>query len=240
MSVSFDFKGKFVLVTGGSRGIGLGIAQGFASAGANVTITGTAADASSYEADLSRFDYRQCVLSDREQRKALLASFDRLDVLVNNAGGSGKAEFDDEGFSEVMEVNMVATADLCYGFKDRLASAQGAIINLSSIGGYLGMRDFPAYCASKHAIAGFTKSIADKWARDGIQINAVAPGFVATQAIDWARSNEAAEKGLLSAIPQRRFGEPEDIAATVMFLASKQASYISGQNIVIDGGYLLR
>ena len=240
MSVTFNYSGKSVLVTGGSRGIGFGVASAFTEAGADVHITGTRAVASDYEDDLSAFIYHQCRLSEETDRQKLGDAIPVLDILVNNAGAPGKGEFETSDFAGVIDVNLTAAADLCYRFKDKLAAVDGAIINVSSIGGYIGMRDFPAYCASKHAIDGFTKSIADKWAKDGIRVNAIAPGFVATSAIDWARANPAMEKGLLASIPLRRFGEPSDIANVILFLVSPQASYVCGHNMIVDGGYLLR
>lgn len=240
MSVSFNYSGKTVLVTGGSRGIGFGVAKAFADSGASVHITGTRSSAGDYDNDLSPFTYHQCRLGEENERDALAEAIETLDVLVNNAGGSGDNEFEAAGVADVLNVNLVAAADLCYRFQEKLAATKGAIINLSSIGGKIGMRDFPAYSASKHAMDGFTKSLADKWARSGIRINAVAPGFIKTEAIDWLTSNEAAAKATVSAIPQRRFGEPADIANVVMFLAAPESSYISGHNLVVDGGFLLR
>ena len=139
-----------------------------------------------------------------------------------------------------MDVNLISVADLCYRFKDKLKATQGAIINVSSVGGVVGMRDYPAYSASKHAIVGFTKSLADKWARTGVRINALSPGFIKTRLIDWVRADERVEKSSLAMIPQARFGLPEDLAPTVMFLASPQASYICGHTLVVDGGFTLR
>jgi 3-oxoacyl-[acyl-carrier protein] reductase len=240
MSASFNFEGKSVLVTGGSRGIGLGVARAFSDAGAVVYLTGTRPDASGYDEDLSFGHYIQCRLDKDADREALSNAIETLDVLVNNAGAPGENEYRTEDVARVMDVNLVATADLCYRFQERLQAKQGSVVNLSSIGGYIGMRDFPAYCASKHAIAGFTMSLADKWARSGIRVNAIAPGFIETRGIDWARSNPDVEKGVLASIPMRRFGRPDEIANVILFLASPQASYICGHNIVVDGGYLLR
>lgn len=240
MSVTFDYSGKTVLVTGGSRGIGLGVAQAYSAAGASVHITGTRGAASDYDDDLSGFTYHQCRMSEERDRAALSERIGTLDILINNAGAPGENEFRTEDVAHVMNINLVATADLCYRFKDRLAETKGAIVNLSSIGGFIGMRDFPAYSASKHALDGYTKSLADKWAGTGIRINAVAPGFIRTQGIDWLTSNERAEKAVMGAIPMRRFGEPKDIANAILFLTAPESEYVCGHNMVVDGGYLLR
>lgn len=239
MSISYDYAGKKALVTGGSRGIGLGIAKAFAVAGADVHITGTRKDASGYDDDLSAFTYHQCQMNEVDDREKLAVSISVLDILVNNAGGPSEDEFRTDDFANTMEVNIIAIADLCYRFQAALKSSAGAIINLSSIGGVIGMRDFPAYSASKHAIKGFTMSLADKWARDNIRVNSIAPGFIETRAIEWARSNPAVEKGVLASIPARRFGMVEDIANAALFLAAPQSSYLVGHNLVVDGGYLL-
>jgi len=240
MSITYNFSDKTVLITGASRGIGLGIAKAFREAGATVHITGTREKPSDYKEDLTAYTYHQCRMGNEDDHDALSQTISDLDVLVNNAGAPGPNEFNSDVVAQVFDVNLVAAADLSYRFRDQLAERKGAIINIASIGGFIGMRDFPAYSASKHALIGFTKSLADKWTKFGVRVNAIAPGFIETRGIDWARQNEAVEKGILATIPMRRFGQTEEVAHTALFLASDNTTYICGHTLVVDGGYLLR
>lgn len=240
MALCFDYSGKVVLVTGGSQGIGLTIAGAFDEAGAEVHITGTRAVAKDYPHDLSRFRYHRVRMEKEEDRAELAAVLPTLDILVNNAGTAGEDEYSLEGFERIVEVNLNAVVDLSYRFRERLSKSGGAIVNIASTASHIALRDRPGYTASKHAILGFTRSIADMWAREGIRINAVAPGFIDTRIIDWARADDAMMKTFLRQIPARRIGTPAEVAACVLFLAAPEASYVVGHSLVVDGGYLLR
>jgi len=238
--VQFDFQGKRVLVTGGSQGIGLGIARNFSDAGAEVLITGTRERSQDYEEDLSRFTYVRARLGMSEDRAALVAAAGEIDVLVNNAGHGRTDEYTMAGYADVIDVNLNAAVELCYAFHPVLRARGGTIVNLGSCASFIAIGHAPAYTASKAGLMGFTRAVADQWARDGIRVNLVAPGFIETRMTSNVRSDDQKAEKLRRAIPARRFGTPEEVAGAVLFLASPIASYITGQSIVVDGGLMLR
>lgn len=238
--VRFDFQGKRVLVTGGTQGIGLGIAEAFAEAGAEVVVSGTRESAGDYDDDLSRFAYLRARLDRPADRAALVAATGSIDVLVNNAGQSHPDEYAMEGYGRVIEVNLNAAAELCYLFHPVLRERGGAIVNVGSCASFIAIGYAPAYTASKTGLLGFTRAVADQWARDGVRVNMVAPGFIETRMTAAVRADERKAANTLRAIPVRRFGTPAEVAAATLFLASPEASYITGQSLVVDGGLLLR
>jgi 3-oxoacyl-[acyl-carrier protein] reductase len=235
-----EFQGKKVLVTGGSQGIGLATARAFADQGATVFITGTRGAASDYEGDLSGLSYIRANFAEPGAAAPVIQTTGALDVLVNNAGTGSRDEYTPEGFRAVLEVNLISVMDLCLAAHAGLKEKAGAIINMGSLSSFLALRETPAYTASKAGLLGLTRALADKWAPDGIRVNLVAPGFIRTRMTEAQRSDADYEKRLLRAVPQRRWGEPEEVAETVLFLASPRAPYITGQSIAIDGGLMLR
>lgn len=237
--IKFDFSGKIILVTGGTQGIGLSIAQKFLDAGAIVHITGTRAAAGDYEDDLSSFTYHRLRMDDPEERAAFVEGFGPLDILISNAGQSRDDEYDMPGFRNTLEVNLTGPAELCYLFHPVLKERKGSIVIVGSSACFIALRAFPSYTASKAGILGFTRAVADQWSRDGIRVNLVAPGFIKTRIIDWAEQS-ASRDAILHTIPARRWGDPAEVAVAVLFLASEEASYITGQSIVVDGGLMLR
>jgi NAD(P)-dependent dehydrogenase (short-subunit alcohol dehydrogenase family) len=242
--VVFDCAGLHVLVTGGSNGIGLGIARAFATAGAAVTITGRRAAAAEYDVDLSAFTYHSLDVTDAGAVTALAASLPALDVLVNNAGANlpgGRSEYDPEVFEESVRINLFGAQRMATACRPLLAAsalAGGAgIVNLASMASYFGITAVPGYGAAKAGIVQLTKTLAVAWAADGIRVNAVAPGLT--------RSNMTARIQDLPDFTRRdfermaikRWGTPEDVAPAVLFLASPAARFITGQTLAIDGGY---
>ncbi len=244
------FEGKTVVVTGGGRGIGRAVAVAFAREGANVVINyagredaanetkalceQTGAKAICVKGDVSKEE--DCKRLFEETR----ATFGEVSILVNNAGITRDKlliGLSEEDFMSVLEVNLKGTY-LCtkLAVKDMMKKRCGRIINLSSVVGVHGNAGQSNYAASKAGVIGFTKSVAKEFASRGITVNAVAPGMIETDMTD--AIPEAMHEAMLQQIPLKRIGNPEDIANGVLFLASEEASYITGQVLTIDGGLM--
>jgi 3-oxoacyl-[acyl-carrier protein] reductase len=239
-AITFDFSAKTVLITGGTQGIGLAIANGFRQAGAYVHITGTRSEPELYEDDLSQFTYHSVDFADPIATQRLASEFPNLDVLINSAGTAGRDEHEPAGFRRTIEVNLIAPADLSFALFPTLKASRGCIVNVGSIASFLSLRHTPAYTVSKTGLLGLTRTMADRWAIEGVRVNLVAPGFVDTRMIsEITRSPESLAR-LTGHVPSRTLGQPEDVAHAAMFLASPEARYITGQSLVIDGGMMLR
>lgn len=237
MSGHFDFSGARVLVVGASRaGIGAAIARAFADAGAQVTITG--AESAPAEPDRGRFAYAQLDVTDLAAVQALSARHPDLDVLVNCAAITSRGEEMEPAFFEhVVNVNLHGTFRTAQAFHPQLKASAGALINIASMYATFGSPRNPAYGASKAAVTQLTKSLAIAWAPDGIRVNAVAPGFIVTQQSAKSRSDPAHVAAVNLRTPMGRWGQPDDIAGPVLFLASPLARFITGACLAIDGGY---
>ncbi|WP_116366514.1 SDR family NAD(P)-dependent oxidoreductase [Parahaliea mediterranea] len=238
---AYDFNGLKVLVTGGTAGIGLATAQYFADAGATVTITGTREAPQQYsDEDLGRFDYRQLSLLSRDSIDALCASVDALDVLVNNAGGTGGAQTP-YAFEESVQVNLNAVWQLCQGLLPRLHEASApcgaSIVNVASEMSLYASPWFPGYGAAKAAVVQLTKTLAAQHGAAGLRCNAVLPGSIPTRMTRSFADDEAIHDAVCQRTPQQRWGDPAEIASAVLFLASAEASFVNGHTLVVDGGY---
>jgi 3-oxoacyl-[acyl-carrier protein] reductase len=244
VTATFDFSGTRVLVTGGSNGIGLGIATAFGDAGAEVTITGTRASAQDYDHDLSGFAYHQCRFPDPGAAVAVAAALTGLDVLVNNAGQNlpgGRSEYDPEVFEEVVAVNLFAAFRMATACRPHLeastADGGASVVNLGSMSSFFGIEFVPGYGAAKAGVVQMTKTLAVAWARHGIRVNAVAPGVIDTNMTAPMLGIEALTQPILDRTPLRRLGTPADVAPVVLFLASSAARYVTGQTVCVDGGF---
>jgi NAD(P)-dependent dehydrogenase (short-subunit alcohol dehydrogenase family) len=227
------FRECCVLVTGGTSGIGLAIAEGFAAEGARVFAAGLE-DIACPGLTTMTLDVRDKVAVDR-----FVGGLDRLDVVVNCAGLIRRLEeHDPDVFDAVVDVNLSGTMRVCAAARPKLAMAKGSIVNIASMLSFFGSGPAPAYAASKGGVAQLTKSLAIAYAAEGIRVNAVAPGWIETPLTAALRADPEKHAAIQSRTALKRWGKPEDVTGGVLFLASPLARYITGTILPIDGGYL--
>jgi NAD(P)-dependent dehydrogenase (short-subunit alcohol dehydrogenase family) len=227
------------LVTGGTTGIGFGIATALVDAGYEVTATGLTDE---QVAAVPRREHLSAVKLDvtsAESVAAVLAPFDQLSALINCAGVIFRdgAEYDMATFQKVIDVNLTGTMRMCVGAHPKLAVAGGSIINTASMLSYFGGPLIPAYTASKGGVAQLTKALAVAWAPEGIRVNAIAPGWIATELTRGLVEDEGRSAAILRRTPMQRWGEPGDVAGVAVFLCSEAARFITGAILPVDGGY---
>ena len=234
------YAGKHVILSGATSGIGLDIARGFAALGADVTATGSSAQKiAALTSEGPRIKFEVLDVRDREAVKAFCARQTRCDVLVNGAGiARGGEEWDEDIFLDTMEVNLNSQFRLAIRLRERLAEAKGSIINIASMLSYMADPGVPAYTASKTGVLGLTRALAHKWGRDGIRVNAIAPGYHKTDMTKPIWSVPFGEKAVASRTAVGRWGTTEDLVGACLFLASPAASYITGMCLEVDGGFV--
>ncbi len=247
----FDLSGKTALVTGANTGLGQGIALGLAEAGANIAAVGIVPAEETGEkvkalgrefidinANLGSLEPIDRVLAEA------VAKFGKVDILVNNAGLIRRADavdFSEKDWDDVMNVNIKGAFFMAQAVgRHMIANGGGKIINIASMLSFQGGIRVPSYTASKSGIAGITKLLANEWASKGITVNAIAPGYMATDNTAQLRADEARSSEILGRIPAARWGLPSDLAGAAVFLASTASDYVNGAVIPVDGGWLAR
>ena len=250
---AFRLDGKIAVVTGSERGLGRGMAVALAQAGADVLGVTYAAAAPETAAAIAaagrRYVHVQTDLSSLEPMQrvidAALAAYGRIDILVNNAGiitRNDSVDFTEKEWDDVMNINIKAAFFMCQAVGRQFIAQGGGgkIVNIASMLSFQGGIRVPSYTASKSGIKGITMLLANEWAKHGINVNAIAPGYMATDNTTALRADEARNAAILDRIPAGRWGTPEDLGGAVVFLSSAAADYINGYTLAVDGGWLAR
>ncbi|TWH04713.1 2-deoxy-D-gluconate 3-dehydrogenase [Nocardioides sp. J9] len=247
----FDLTGRRAVVTGAGRGLGQGVALGLARAGADLVLLGRPGsqvdtekavrelgrDVEVLDLDVADLDAVQQVCAEVNQRH-------RVDVLVNNAGTIERADAVDvepAAWQRVLDVNLTGLFFLCQQLgRPMVERGSGKVVSIASLLSFQGGIRVPAYAASKHAVAGITKALANEWAPAGVQVNAIAPGYMATDNTAALRADPDRSRQILERIPAGRWGSPADVAGAAVFLSSPASDYVNGHVLVVDGGWMAR
>jgi 2-deoxy-D-gluconate 3-dehydrogenase len=249
---AFSLEGRVALVTGAGTGIGAAIARALAAAGAAVACHGNKHVPSDTAAEIGKLGRRAVVLTgdlrDRATPDALVDATVRqlgaIDILVNNAGiirRSPAVEFSDDDWEAVVDVNLTSVFRLCRAAGKRMISqGRGKIVNVSSLLAFQGGITVPAYAASKGGVAQLTKALANEWASKGVNVNAIAPGYIHTDNTAALAADPVRNAQITVRIPAGRWGEPDDLGGAAVFLASRASDYVSGHVLVVDGGWMGR
>jgi 2-deoxy-D-gluconate 3-dehydrogenase len=248
----FNLSGKVALVTGSNRGIGQMYAKALAEAGADIIGVSYECDFNSTEKMITSLGRKfKSYCSDFSERKSVYQfiknvknDFERIDILINNAGTIMRkpiAEHPDEYWDKVIEVNLSSQFILTREFgKDMVERGYGKIVFIASLLSFQGGITVPGYASSKGGIKQLTMSFANEWASKGVTVNAIAPGYIATDNTRALREDEVRNKAILDRIPQGRWGTPEDLMGTVVFLSSDASNYLNGSVVTVDGGWMGR
>lgn len=250
---NFKLDGKVAIVTGGAVGLGRGMALGLAQAGADIVAVGHTEEDSGVVAAIEALGrkaiYIQANLMSTEPIQGIIdqaiETFGHVDILVNNAGIIRRADsvnFSEQDWDDVMNINVKTVFFFSQAAANQFLKQEtgGKIINIASMLSFQGGIRVPSYTASKSGVKGITMLMANEWAKHGININAIAPGYMATDNTAQLRADAARNAEILGRIPADRWGDPEDLAGAAVFLASKASDYINGYTIAVDGGWLAR
>jgi 2-deoxy-D-gluconate 3-dehydrogenase len=248
----FKLDGKVALVTGASAGLGAAIALGLGQAGADVAVHGNSRSPDATCELISKVGRRSFAvlgdLADKRTPQKLFAEtmehFGRLDILINNAGIIRRApavEYTEEDWTAVIEINLSSVFRLSqFAGRHMLERGNGKIVNIASLLSFQGGISVPAYSASKGAVAQLTKALANEWAKRGVNVNAIAPGYMRTDNTAALQADETRNRQILERIPAGRWGEPEDLVGAAVFLSSAASDYLHGHVMVVDGGWMGR
>jgi 2-deoxy-D-gluconate 3-dehydrogenase len=249
----FSLEGRVALVTGASRGIGAAIAAALARAGADVAVHGhTRATDATCEQVRATGQRTLSLVADMADPGApdrlveqTVGGLGGLDIVVNNAGTIRRGptvDTSDADWDAVMQVNLFAVFRLCRAAGRRMRSLRsgGKVINIASLLSFQGGLNVPAYAAAKSGVAGLTRELANEWAAEGINVNAIAPGYMRTDNTEALRNDATRSRQILERIPAGRWGEPSDLEGAAIFLASRASDYVNGHVLVVDGGWMGR
>jgi NAD(P)-dependent dehydrogenase (short-subunit alcohol dehydrogenase family) len=246
----FSLEGRRIMMTGASRGIGRELALGMAECGGEVFCVARSEDklaalVEEIEAAGGKAAYRAASLRGQEEIAAAVAAMVEemggIDVLVNNAADDHDSSIEDtdpETWSRVLELNLTSCFLLCREAGEALkADGGGKVINVASLLGHVGVRDNTAYVSSKHGLIGLTQALSLEWARQGVQVNALCPGFFETEMTEHVWGDEAANRWIIRRTPIGRWGQPEELVGAAVFLASPASDFVTGASLLVDGGF---
>jgi 2-deoxy-D-gluconate 3-dehydrogenase len=249
----FDLSGKTALITGASRGIGQAIAIGLAEVGADILAVASKVDNAkdTVKAIHGLGRKAHAIGCDQSSAEAILAAVDeaialspRIDILINNAGTirrSPARDYSDEDWMAVIDTNLTGVFQFCRAVGGHMIdNGGGKIVNIASLLSFQGGITVPAYAASKGGVAQLTKALANEWASSNVNVNAIAPGYIATDNTAALRADEKRNTAILDRIPTGRWGKAEDIAGAAVFLSSAAADYVNGHILTVDGGWMAR
>ena len=251
MAASFDLSGRVALVTGANRGIGQAISLALAAAGADLVAVGQSAPTDTLAATSALGRKAHFIAADLGSIEPLervvssaLAAAGRIDILVNNAGIIRRADavdFTEKDWDDVLDINLKSMFFLCQRVgRHMLERGSGKIINVASMLSFQGGIRVPSYAASKSGVAGITRALANEWAGKGLNVNAIAPGYVATDNTAQLRADPDRSRAILERIPAGRWATADDIGGAAVFLASPASDYVNGHILAVDGGWLAR